>query len=173
MNPRFHGTATYGYGTIARTAVAVLALDQLTKELVRRYLPRQGDAWPAAESAVGGYFQLLHAHNTGVAFGLAQGRNGLFLVVALAVVVLLLFYARGLPQGERWMRFALGCQIGGALGNAVDRLRLGHVTDFLDLHYGAWRWPTFNVADVAINVGVWLLILRIWRVDAGAGQGEA
>ncbi|HQZ72007.1 MAG TPA: signal peptidase II [Anaerolineae bacterium] len=163
---------SYGYGTIARAALAVLALDQVTKEIVRRALPQQGDAWPAASSTVGKVFQFLHAHNTGVAFGLAQGRNGLFLVIALLVVVLLLVYARGLPPTERWMRFALGCQIGGALGNAVDRLRLGHVTDFLDLHYGRWHWPTFNVADTAINVGVWLLILRLWRMD-GAASGEA
>ena len=107
----------------------------------------------------------------GVAFGLAQGRNGLHLAIALTVVIALLVFARGLLPTERWMRVALGCQIGGALGNAVDRLRLGHVTDFLDLHYGRWHWPTFNVADIAINVGVWLLILRLWRTEGGA-SGE-
>lgn len=170
MNPP---ARRYGYATILRTALAVLLLDQLTKEAVRRLLPLQGDAWPAADSAVGRFFQFLHAHNTGVAFGLAQGRNGLFLVVALVVVVVLLAYARGLPAAERWSRFALGCQIGGALGNALDRLRLGHVTDFLDLHVGRWHWPTFNVADIAINVGVWLLLLRLWRMDGSAVKEAA
>lgn len=170
MNPP---ARRYGYATILRTALAVLLLDQLTKEAVRRLLPLQGDAWPAADGAVGRFFQFLHAHNTGVAFGLAQGRNGLFLVVALVVVVVLLAYARGLPAAERWSRFALGCQIGGALGNALDRLRLGHVTDFLDLHVGRWHWPTFNVADIAINVGVWLLLLRLWRMDGSAVKEAA
>lgn len=168
MNER---TAAYGYGTIARTLLIVLVFDQLTKEAVRRYLPLQGDAWPAADSGVGHFFQFLHAHNTGVAFGLAQGRNGLHLAIALTVVIVLLVFARSLRPAELWMRVALGCQIGGALGNAVDRLRLGHVTDFLDLHYGRWHWPTFNVADIAINVGVWLLILRLWRTEGGA-SGE-
>lgn len=141
----------------------MLALDQLSKEWVRRALPGLGDAWPAADQGLGRFFQFLHVHNTGVSFGLFQGRNGLHLALALSVVAVLLFYARSLPPQERIARWAIGFQIGGALGNAVDRLRLGHVTDFLDFHYRGWHFPTFNVADISINVGVWLLILRLWQ----------
>ena len=153
----------YGYGSLLGVALTMLALDQLSKEWVRRALPGLGDAWPAADQGLGRFFQFLHVHNTGVSFGLFQGRNGLHLALALSVVAVLLFYARSLPPQERIARWAIGFQIGVALGNAVDRLRLGHVTDFLDFHYRGWHFPTFNVADISINVGVWLLILRLWQ----------
>lgn len=156
------GGRRHGYGSILGIALLMLVLDQLSKEWVRRSLPQAGDGWPA-EGSLGGVFRLLHVHNTGVSFGLFQGRNGLHLALALTVVAVLLVYARGLPPRERIARWAIGFQIGGALGNVVDRLRLGHVTDFLDFHYQSRHFPTFNVADVSINIGVWLLILRLWQ----------
>jgi len=165
MTAESSSPARYGYSTLARAALAILALDQASKELVRRFLPLEGQSWPVGDSGIGRFFHLLHAHNTGVAFGLAQGRNSLFLVMALGITALLLLYARGLPPWDRWTRVALGCQVGGALGNAVDRLRLGHVTDFLDVHYGNWHWPTFNVADSAINVGVGILLWQLFRAE--------
>jgi signal peptidase II len=102
-----------------------------------------------------------------------QGRNGLFLLLALGIVAGLLFYERTLPADDRWTRIALGMQVGGALGNALDRVRLGHVTDFIDAYWGRHHWPTFNVADSAIVVGVGILMWRLWEMERERMQQEA
>lgn len=146
-------------------ALTVAILDQLTKSLVIRWLPHQ-TGWPELDRSFGGVFRFYHSHNTGVAFGLFQGRNGLFVLVACAVVLALLWYQHTLPAGDRLTRLALGLQVGGAAGNIVDRLRQGYVTDFLDFHLGGWHWPTFNLADSAIVLGVGLLMLQLWRAEA-------
>lgn len=149
----------------AIAVLAVLGLDQLTKALVASTFD-PGEGWPAPETPVGQVFRILRTQNTGVAFGLFQGRNELFILVALAVVGGLVVYQSRLAPGDAWLRGAFGLQVGGALGNIVDRLRLGHVTDFLDFRWEPYfHWPTFNVADSAIVVGVVILTWRLWRHD--------
>ena len=167
-----------GTGLFVGLALGVALLDQLTKSLVIRWLPYQ-TGWPDLEQSVAGVFRFFHSRNTGVAFGLFQGRNGLFVLVALGVVLALLWYQHTLPVSDHLTRLALGLQVGGAAGNIVDRLRLGYVTDFLDFHVGGWHWPTFNLADSAIVLGVGLLMLQLWRAEAQrepqtgpAGPGE-
>jgi len=149
---------------LASVAATVLVLDQATKWAVRGWLPR-GGAWPASDTLVGRFFSFTHVHNTGVAFGLGQGRSDLFVLVAFAVVGALVVYQARLPADERWLRLAIGLQVGGAVGNLLDRLRLGHVTDFFDFKF----WPVFNVADSAIVVGVLMMAWHFWRQDAAAG----
>lgn len=146
-------------------AAGIVALDQATK------------AWAVSEIAIGeraaswlGFFHLTHIRNTGAAFGLLRDRGldlgfatvdgvqllGLVsLVVALAIVVALL-RTRHLPPLVAW---ALGSLLGGAVGNGVDRLRLGYVTDFLQMQAGWFDFPVFNVADMAIVAGAALLVL--------------
>jgi signal peptidase II len=143
-------------------AAAVLLADQLTKALAARLLPPHEPL-----KILPGLFSLTLVHNTGVAFGLGAGRvsalRGLLLaLLSLAAIALLLRYASQAPPGRRGLQLALGLIIGGALGNIADRLRLGYVVDFLDFHWRAFAWPTFNLADTCISVGMGLLLLDLF-----------
>ncbi|WP_440997273.1 signal peptidase II [Arhodomonas sp. SL1] len=103
------------------------------------------------------------SYNPGAAFSLLADHGGwqrwLFTGLALAVSAYLIWWLRRVLPGERLVAGALGLILGGALGNVIDRLRLGHVVDFIDLHAGGWHWPAFNIADSAITLGVAALIL--------------
>jgi signal peptidase II len=148
-------------------AVIVLALDQLTKSWIETHIP-MGESlapWPALAP----YFKLVHLANTGAAFGLLRGQGGLFVVIALVVIVTVLIYARYLPVDNQAVRLCLGLQLGGAAGNLLDRLQHGQVTDFLlfslPLRGRVLEWPSFNVADSAIVVGVAILAFFLLRSD--------
>ena len=134
------------------TAFAVVLLDQVTKALVISRLPI-GGRWPGPDSALSRYFTFTHVSNTGVAFGMFQGKSDVLLLVSLVVIGALLWYRRQAPEGAVWLNVALGLQVGGAIGNLIDRVRIGHVTDFIDFQF----WPVFNVADSAIFLGVVVL----------------
>jgi signal peptidase II len=152
---------------VLATALVVLGVDQLSKWLVVQSLA-VGVPVPGAETALGRFFSFTHTHNTGVAFGLGQGNNALFTLVAIGVVAGIFVYERRLPGGARWPRIALGLVAGGALGNVIDRIRHGYVTDFLDFKF----WPVFNLADSCIVVGVLALAFYLWRTDAAAQRVE-
>jgi signal peptidase II len=106
-------------------------------------------------------FRLTYVTNSGAAFGLFQGWSSVFIVIAIVVIVALVWYYLQLSDGEWLVQLALGLQLGGAVGNLIDRLRFGgSVVDFIDLNF--WplkRWPIFNIADSSIVVGVSLLTL--------------
>ncbi|MCS6803378.1 MAG: signal peptidase II [Chloroflexota bacterium] len=129
------------------TAAVVIALDQITKIWVRATLPLGvpvPEEWP---------IRLRHITNTGAAFGLFQDRSMLFVVIAIVAVGLILYYYRRLPADAWMVRLGLGLQLGGAIGNLIDRLHQGYVTDFIEFPY----WPVFNIADSSIVIGVVLL----------------
>ena len=132
-------------------ALVVIGADQLTKIAVEQALPLNTSWAPLASLAA--FFRFTHVSNTGAAFGLFPTGSLLFAVVAVVVGLIILVYNFRLPAGNLLLRLALGLQLGGALGNLVDRLRLGHVTDFL----AVGRWPVFNLADTAIVGGMLLL----------------
>jgi len=145
--------------TAAAWVVGVAAADQWSKQLVRENL-----ALHEAREVIPGFFNLVHIENTGVAFGLFAGlaaplRHVFFLAVALAAVVILFFAFRHFVTQGRVFAHALGLIGGGAVGNLVDRVRLGAVTDFLDLYVKGFHWPAFNLADSAITVGVALFLV--------------
>lgn len=152
---------------VALGGAAVLVLDQLTKWWVvsrQEELPLQ---------VVPGCFRVVYVENTGVAFGLLSGLGGALLLPSVlgCLVVLYLLYME-LRQRSRTPLLvpSLGLILGGALGNLVDRVRLGYVIDFIDWYYGTCHWYTFNVADSAITCGVVLLILGSFL--AGETQTE-
>ena len=129
-------------------------LDQVTKWLVTSRL----ELWESVP-VMGDFFRLTHIHNAGAVFGLKFGGPYLhfvFSVVAMAVVCRMLYK---LPRDDRASAIGLALVIGGALGNVVDRLRLGVVVDFLDFGIGSYRWYVFNVADACVTVGAGFLIL--------------
>ncbi len=136
-------------------AAAVIAIDQFSKYFVSTYLPL-GGAWSPfpGENPI---FQIVYTYNTGVAFGLFKDLGPVFVVIALVVIGVIIVYARNL-RSDQWLTcLALGLMLGGAIGNVVDRLRLGHVIDFIDVGIGATRWYTSNLSDVSIVLGVILL----------------
>ena len=136
-------------------AASVVLLDQTTKALIRGWLPGHagGPRWDLGA----GWLGLHYVENRGAAFGSLVGYGVLLTVIALVVVVLVLaIYAR-IAAPSRWLQAGLGLLIGGAVGNVVDRLSHGYVTDFIAIG----PWPRFNVADSAITVGVLLLAWRL------------
>ena len=131
------------------TAAAVLALDQLTKHVVRATL-EQGEAFPESWPV-----RFVHVTNTGAAFGILQEQNAFLVITTVIGVGAILLYYWYPPFEHAIMTAAVGMLLGGAIGNLSDRLRLGEVTDFLDFpHY-----PAFNVADSSIVVGVAVLVI--------------
>lgn len=137
-------------------ALVILA-DQLSKRLVETQLPLNHTWAPIPDLAH--FFRITHVSNSGAAFGLFPGGSSFFTIIAIAVAIIILVYNFGLPAQHSLLRVALGFQLGGALGNFIDRLRLGHVTDFLD--FGPW--PVFNLADTSIVAGVIVLGLLMFR----------
>ena len=139
-------------------ALLVVAADQLSKIWIRSNLLVGQSLFEA------GFFRITHVHNTGAAFGLFQGQSFLLTIVALVGITVLLVYAlvfyRRFPlSGKRLGRPVLGLVLGGAVGNLIDRLRFGYVTDFIDVGL----WPAFNLADSAITIGVILLAYSLLR----------
>ena len=140
-------------------AVLILVADQISKYLVMAHL-ELGESW-APVPALERWFIFRYATNTGVAFGLFPDKGYLFMVIAMAVVVIIVLYYRHLPRGQWLIRISLGLQLGGALGNLLDRVRLGRVTDFIDFRI----WPVFNLADMSIVAGVSILAFSLLRED--------
>ena len=138
----------------------MIALDQLSKHYVEIYLPL-GVPWNPIES-LSRYVSFTHITNKGAAFGIFPAFSTFFSVVPIVVVIVMLFYYRHLPNEQWVLNVALGLQLGGALGNFIDRIRVGHVVDFIDFKV----WPVFNIADSSIVVGVALLALSILRDEA-------
>jgi len=141
-------------------SLAVLALDQWSKWLVELHLPLQ-----AAHPLLPGVLNLTHVRNTGVAFGLFSGRGTSVALAVLGLVALALVgvYFAWTHTRDRWLLTALSLVMGGAVGNLMDRVVSGAVTDFVDLHAGTAHWPSFNIADSAITVGIAALLLDVLR----------
>jgi len=109
------------------------------------------------------FLDLRKAYNPGAAFSFLSDASGwqrwFFSGLAVLIIGVLVVWLRQLPRGQGRVALALALILGGAAGNLVDRVLYGHVIDFIDLYYGAWHWPTFNIADSAITLGAVLLIL--------------
>lgn len=128
--------------------LVVLGIDQWTKNIVETNL-QLGEVY-APFPTIPHIFRFFHVSNTGAAFGLLPSGGPIFAILAVVVSIFLIYYNHTLPKGQIGFRIVLGLLMGGALGNFADRVRLGHVTDFLD--FGAW--PVFNVADMSVVAGV-------------------
>ena len=142
-------------------SIAVIVLDQLTKYLATDMLIY------ADPVAVVPFLNLTLLHNTGAAFSFLSQAGGwqrwFFAAIALLVSVGILFWLKKLGRDKLWEALALALVMGGAIGNVVDRIVYGYVIDFLDFYYGAWHYPAFNVADMAIVLGAAILILdSLW-----------
>jgi len=141
-------------------ALSAIFLDQASKILVETTMKLgQSDA------VVGDLFRLTYIKNAGGAFGIFLGGGWFYFLASLIAVMMILFYLRRLPAGRILPRLSLAMILGGALGNLIDRLRSGVVTDFLDFGIGTTRWPVFNLADAFITVGVMLFFIAMLRTQ--------
>ncbi len=148
------------YLLLITIAASVVGFDQWTKNLVRTKLAfsEMWSPWEWLEP----YARIVHWDNSGAAFGMLQGYGGVFTILAIIVSIGIIYYYPRLDQNDWPMRVILGMQLGGALGNLVDRLtREGRVTDFISIG----NFPVFNVADSSITVGTILLISLVWYRD--------
>lgn len=152
-------------GWVVSIALAVLVIDQITKAMVKAWIPLH-----TSRPIIDDFLSLTHVRNTGAAFGLFSNapagpvRIGLIIVSVLAVVLIWAYAREG--WHDRGVVTAFGLVLGGALGNLFDRLYLGNVVDFVDVYWGQYHWPSFNVADMAITLGAVTLFISMAR------QGE-
>ncbi len=144
----------------------IVVLDRLTKFWVQKTLVLH------VMLPVTSFFNLTLAHNTGAAFSFLNSASGwqviFFGCVALFVSVAILIWLSRLHASQKWLGIALALVLGGALGNLIDRLLQGYVTDFLDFHWSHWHFAAFNIADSAICVGAFMLVM-----DAFVSKGKA
>ena len=133
----------------------IIVLDQWTKYLVRATIPLGADWLPEKLSWLMPYARFRHWYNTGAAFGLFKDGNLVFTILAIIVSVIIILYFPRVDRKEWWLRLALSMQLAGAVGNLIDRLQFGHVTDFISVG----NFAVFNIADSSITVGVAILAL--------------
>ena len=137
-------------------SAVIVILDQITKQLVRTNLPI-GTSWMPWEW-LAPYARIIHWSNTGVAFGMFQGNNVFFAILASIVAIAIVYYYPSIPGEDKVLRFAMSMQLGGAVGNLLDRIFVGQVTDFVSVG----NFAVFNVADSCITVGVGVLLLGVY-----------
>ena len=144
------------YGLLVLIVAVIIVLDQWTKSLVLKNIPlnqmwRPGE-WPIS------WFRFVFVQNTGVAFGMFKDQSTLFTILPFIVSALIIYYYVQIPNPDWALRLALSMQLGGAIGNLIDRLTLGYVVDFVSVG----TFPVFNVADACITVGVGILLLDMF-----------
>lgn len=156
-----HESARVKYGRLSWIAGSVLLADQISKWMILQKL-----ALYQKITVVPGFFNITHIQNPGGAFGfLAQQsqlvRGIVFLAMSFFAVGLIFWFYRKTPPTHRFLAAGFALIFGGAIGNLVDRVRFGHVVDFLDFYIGTWHWPAFNVADSAITTGIVIFLLHV------------
>jgi signal peptidase II len=146
------------YAVMFLIAGVIVGFDQWTKVLVRANIPLGGDWLPGGLAWLMPYVRVRYWYNSGAAFGIFQNGNQVFMTLAIIVAGAILYYLPRTSRKDWWLRLALGMQFSGAVGNLVDRLQFGHVTDFISVG----KFAIFNIADASISVGVAVLVLGVW-----------
>ncbi len=149
----------WDYIVLLSIALVIVFLDQWTKNMVRTLIPF-GQSW-SPWSWLEPYLRIVHWQNTGAAFGMFQRYGMVFTVLAFIVSIGILYYYPQVPRKEWAMRLAMAMMLGGALGNLIDRLTQGTVTDFVSVG----TFAVFNIADACISVGTLILILALWNSE--------
>lgn len=160
------------YKLLLGLALIVFALDQATKLLVNRSLPLGAFYRPHSIEVIPGFFNIVHVGNTGAAWSLFTGHSEWLALVGVIALALLWFFRETLQLERTISQWAFGLIVGGILGNVLDRLIHGHVIDFLDFYIGDAHWPSFNVADSGITVGVGIYIVASFFEGRNEQAGE-
>jgi signal peptidase II len=150
---------------VAGVAFVVFMIDRVTKAWVGENIPL-GTARPI----VGDYVRIVHAQNTGAAFGLLPERTTLLSVLSVVAVIAIVYYYRQIASNSSLVSATLGMQLGGAFGNLLDRIAQGYVVDFVDVGVGDVRFWAFNVADSSIVVGIILVTAALWYEEHRAAK---
>ena len=161
--------ATKNYLFLFTAAGIVLALDQWTKTIIRANIPVGGTWLPEGWGNLSTYFRVVHWHNTGAAFGMFKEGATIFTALAFVVVAAIIWFYREIDPTDWFLRFALAMQMGGALGNLIDRLLFdGVVTDWISVG----TFAVFNVADASISVGTAVMLLGVWIMEKKSKQAQ-
>ena len=149
------------YRRLLVIAAIVLIADQLTKLAIVAHLPfpTYGEGHGAI-TVIRDFFYIVHVGNTGAAWSMFSGQSVLLAIFALVTLATIVIWRHALGLRERRSQLCFGLLCGGIVGNVIDRLAYGHVVDFIDLHFGSYVYPTFNVADSGICVGV---VFYLWH----------
>jgi len=152
------------YRLLIAIAAAVVAADQATKAWIAARLPfnSYGEGGGAI-TVIRGFLYIVHVGNTGAAWSIFTGKSVLLAALAAATLVAIFIGRKALGLRDPFVQLCFGLLCGGICGNLVDRIARGHVVDFLDFHFGSYAFPSFNVADSAITVGVALYVLSSLR----------
>ncbi len=161
--PRTRAERIRAYRWLLGLAAGVFLLDQATKTAIWASLPYPTFGPPGQIAVIDGFFNIVHVGNTGAAWSLFSGRSTFLALLAVATLIAIFAWRRQLGLPLRTVQISFGLLCGGIVGNLVDRLVHGHVIDFLDFHFGSYIFPTFNVADSCICVGVAIYLLHSLR----------
>jgi signal peptidase II len=148
------------YWMLVLVAGVIILADQVSKAYIRANFVEGVDMW-APWPWLLPYARILYVSNTGVAFGMFKGMGMVFSVLAIIVSIAIVYYFPRVPLEDWTLRLAMSLQLAGAMGNLIDRLTIGHVTDFISVG----NFAVFNVADASITVGVGVLLLGIWMQE--------
>ena len=151
------------FPVIIGVAAIVFTLDQISKFLIVQNIPLWG-YWSISEN-IARLFRFTFTTNTGAAFGMFPKFGVVFMIIAILVVIGIVIFSHHLPIESTWVRVSLGLQLGGAMGNLLDRILRGFVVDFFDVGF----WPIFNIADVAVVVGVCMLVYYFFEREDVSG----
>jgi signal peptidase II len=157
------------YWAIFAIAGLIVALDQATKWWVRSNIPAGATWLPDSLQWLSPYARIVHWYNRGAAFGMFQEGNMVFTVLAFIVIAAIIYYYPQISKADWPLRLAMSMQLGGAIGNLIDRLTIGHVTDFISVG----KFPVFNIADSSISVGCVVLVLGVWWQERAAKKEKA
>lgn len=151
------------YRLLVTIALVVIALDQASKAWINARMPLGTYGMPGAIPLIRGFLYFVHVGNTGAAWSMFTGRSVLLATLAAATLVAIFIWRRALGLRDRTAQICFGLLCGGIIGNLSDRLVYGHVVDFIDLHFGSYVYPTFNLADSGICAGVLLYLIHSLR----------
>lgn len=146
-------------------AAVIIILDQITKTMVRENLALWSGVWAPWDWMLP-YARIINIPNNGVAFGMFQNRGLIFTILSSLVSVLIIIYYPRVPRSDWSLRIAMGLQLGGAVGNLIDRITIGHVTDFISVG----NFAVFNIADASITIGVVVLVIGVWLQERAEKQ---
>jgi signal peptidase II len=163
LRPRTRLQRILAYRWLLALASGVFVVDQATKAWIRARLAYPTYGPPGQITVIDGFFNLVNVGNTGAAWSLFSGRSTSLALLAVATLVAIYAWRRQLGLRLPPVQISFGLLCGGIAGNLLDRLLHGHVIDFLDFHFGSYVYPTFNVADSGICVGVVIYLLHSLR----------
>lgn len=159
-----------GYRLLLGIAATIVLIDQLSKAAIYSHLPYPTYGEPGAIKIISGFFYLVHVGNTGAAWSMFTGQSVLLATLAILTLVGIVAWRNALGLKMMRVQLCFGLLCGGIVGNLIDRILHGHVIDFLDFHFGDYIYPTFNIADSGICIGV---ILYIWHTLRSANNTPA